>query len=172
MNNKGGCGIQFDKINPNHISTAPSSEIVDNELEKKTHYAFVIDVPGSSNEDLYVVSQTDYARHIESTYKEHKCDHYLLIKKLGKISLGDILQFHVTTHFVKHIEYKLINEVYNHLYKANNGPYWSSILNCQTFTRASIEHLGFEFPSTVRIISDCMSTLMDFYIKTYENTNK
>ncbi|CAF4146218.1 unnamed protein product [Rotaria magnacalcarata] len=135
------------------------SEIKRHESEKKTHYALAIDMTGSSNTDyfiathydLYVVSSTNYTTHVEFTFKELAWDHYSLIQKLGKIPIDDILRFHIPTHFAKHIEYRLINDVFNPLCEANKGPGWSSILNCQSFTRASIEHLGYEFPSTVHV---------------------
>ncbi|CAF4662281.1 unnamed protein product [Rotaria socialis] len=153
------------------------SEIKRHESEKKTHYALAIDMTGSSNTDyfiathydLYVVSSTNYTTHVESTFKEHAWDHYSLIQKLGKIPIDDILRFHIPTHFAKHIEYRLINDVFNPLCEANKGPGWSSILNCQSFTRASIEHLGYEFPSTVHVTSDCIPTLMDSLIKAKTN---
>ncbi|CAF4712571.1 unnamed protein product, partial [Rotaria sp. Silwood2] len=144
-----------------------------NESEKKTHYALAIDVTGSSNRDyfitthynLYVISPTDYTTHVEATYKKRKWDHYLLIEKLGKISINDISKFYIPPHFAKNIEYRLINDVFNHLCEMNNGPTWSSILNCQSFTRASIEYLGYDFPSTVEVTNDCIPTMVDLYIK-------
>ncbi|CAF4503046.1 unnamed protein product, partial [Rotaria sp. Silwood2] len=111
--------------------------------------------------NLYVISPTDYTTHVEATYKKRKWDHYLLIEKLGKISINDISKFYIPPHFAKNIEYRLINDVFNHLCEMNNGPTWSSILNCQSFTRASIEYLGYDFPSTVEF-GDPHKTINNF----------
>ncbi len=76
-----------------------------------------------------------------------------------------IFKISFTISFAKDIKHKLINDVFEDLYNLNNGPQWSSILNCQSFTRASIEHLGYKFPSAVEVISDCIPTMM--YIKQF-----
>jgi hypothetical protein len=54
--------------------------------------------------------------------------------------------------------------VYDPLFQLNNGPQWSSILNCQTVTRSAIEYLGCQFPLDVQLISDCLPTMFDLYV--------
>jgi len=57
------------------------------------------------------------------------------------------------------------------LRKANGSCMWSSTLNCQTFTRLSIEHLQMNFPQDIVFISDIMPTMVDMYLKESLLTN-
>lgn len=127
---------------------------------------------GSSNNDkfivthfdLYVVSSTDYNTYIKPTFKERCWNQYVTVKKVGQIPLNEIQAFHTPFLYGKELEYKLLRFVYYPLLDRNNGPKWSSILNCQTYTRSAIEYLGCQFPSDIQLISDCIPTMFDIYL--------
>ena len=101
---------------------------------------------------------------------------------IDRISVPDIADRIVrpqSFRYVKALEHDLLINAYDPLFNINQDPKWSSILNCQTFTRSAIEHLGFEFSEDVQIISDCISMVFDVYLNTClmaaratERTNK
>jgi hypothetical protein len=115
--------------------------------------------------DLHARNTTDHITHVKGTLKTNEWDHYLQVDRVGKIPYEQILAFYLPEHYAKYLESKSIEDVFNPLCRLNNGPTWSTILNCQTFTRDSINYLGCDFPSSVRIINDCIPTMMDFYIQ-------
>ena len=66
--------------------------------------------------------------------------------------------------YAKALEHDLLINAYDPLFNINQGPKWSSVLNCQTFSRSAIQYLGFAFPEDVQIISDCAPMVFDIYI--------
>ncbi|CAF1105963.1 unnamed protein product [Rotaria sordida] len=154
------------------------TEEKENDCDKATHFGLAIDVTavaltGSSTSDkfiathidLYIHDETDHTTYIDSTFNHREWHHYQLIKKVGQISINDIRMFHSPMHFAKNLEHRLIFYIFNPMCQQNQGAHWSSTLNCQTFTRLAIEYLGYEFPPDVKIISDCVPTMINIYMK-------
>ena len=112
---------------------------------------------------MFIYHPTDHTTYIDSMLKHRKWDDFALVVKVGQISYNEIQKFQIPVRFAKEIEYRLISQVYDPICQANKSPKWSSRLNCQTFTRSCIEHLGIEFPSEVDMISDCIPTMMNIY---------
>ncbi|CAF1207734.1 unnamed protein product [Adineta ricciae] len=190
-------GLSIDKINPekisftsgmkivnvNHAGTVyfvqhkvkeiDATEVINDQLEKRSHYGIAVDITGSSNEqhliathfDLYIRSSTNYTTQVIADHKTDEWNYYLRVDKVGKIPYEQILAFYLPEHYADYLKSNLIQYVFNPLCRSNDGPTWSNILNCQTFTRNSINYLECEFPSSVRITSDCIPTMMDFYIQ-------
>ncbi|CAF0989911.1 unnamed protein product [Didymodactylos carnosus] len=158
----------------------PKKEGKEGEIEKKTHYGMAIDISGSSTEtdfiathyDLYVVSSTDHTTYVDPVFKIRKWDHYSLIRKVGQIPLIDIQVYRMPNRFAQEVEHQLISEVHDRICALNKSDKWSSTLNCQTFTRHCVEHFRFEFPQDIKIISDCMPTMMNLYLNGSLLTNK
>jgi hypothetical protein len=86
-----------------------------------------------------------------------------MVRKIGQIPLNEITAFDTPFLYAKYLEHRLLFNVYVPMSKLSNGPDWSSTLNCQTFTQSAIEYLGFQFPSDVQIISDCIPTMFNLY---------
>ena len=87
-----------------------------------------------------------------------------MVRRVGRIRLCKIQRFLNPSYFAEHIRYQLISEVHYLMAIENNGTKWSSTMNCQTFTRAAIKNLGFDFPSDVVVISDCVPSMVDLYL--------
>ncbi|CAF1175028.1 unnamed protein product [Adineta ricciae] len=171
-------------VNVNHAGTiyfvqhkvkeVGATEEMNDQLEKRSHYGIAVDITGSSNEqhliathfDLYIRNSTDYTTQVMIQHKTDEWNYYLRVDKVGKIPYEEILAFYLPEHYADYLKSNLIQNVFNPLCRSNGGPTWSSILNCQSFTRTSINYLGYEFPSSVRITSDCIPTMMDFYLQT------
>lgn len=113
--------------------------------------------------DLYVHSPTNYTTRIDIKFKEREWNHYLKIQKVGQIPVEKILSYYVPSHFADEIKSQLQRNVFNRLCQLNNGPRWSAVLNCQTFTRDAIQYLGFQFPPDVQLITECLPTMFDIY---------
>ncbi len=97
-------------------------------------------------------------------YKERPWDHYSVARKIGKIPLNEIQRFYIPPYFAEHLKTSLNNNVHHPMSLDNGGTKWSPSLNCQTFTRAAIQHLGFEFPSDMVVVSDCVPAMVDMYL--------
>jgi hypothetical protein len=111
-----------------------------------------------------VESPTDHTTFIEPRLKRHTWDHYHLVKKIGQIPLNEITRFDMPHQFATDLHNRLSQQVYSPLLRANNGPHWSSILNCQTMSRSSIQVLGYQFPDDIQLITDIVPTMFDLYI--------
>lgn len=156
------------------------------DIEKRKHFSLAIDITGIENDicsyfiwwtiligsstttdfvathiDLYITSLTDHSTYVGSKLKSRSWNDYSSITKVGNIPVTDIQKFPSPFCFAKHIEYELISNVYMPLRKSNGSCMWSSTLNCQTFTRLSIEHLQMNFPQDIVFISDIMPTMVD-----------
>jgi len=118
----------------------------------------------STHFDLNVNGKDDYRTYIESKVKIRSWGHYFMVRKIGQISLNEITAFDTSFRYAKHLEHRLLFNAYDLISKLNNGPDWSSTLNCQTFARSTIEYLGFQFPSDVQVISNCIPTMFNLYL--------
>ncbi|UJR21083.1 hypothetical protein I4U23_024183 [Adineta vaga] len=150
----------------------PQEEDKKSEIEKKRHFSLAIDVTGSSTRtqfvathvDLYVMSPTDHTTYVNSVFKIRNWDDYFLVKTVGKIELADIQACPTPNHFAKEIEHQLISNVHIPLCRSNDSAKWSSVLNCQAFTRCCVEYLQMDFPQDITIISDVIPTVVDLYL--------
>ncbi|CAF1232166.1 unnamed protein product [Didymodactylos carnosus] len=86
-------------------------------LGSSTNDAFI-----ATHYDLFICNPTDYTTYVDSTFRIHKWENYLLVKKLGQISINDIQMFYSPIHFAQDLEHRLINNVYNHMCQQNKGP--------------------------------------------------
>ncbi len=82
---------------------------------------------------------------------------------MGKVPLKKIQQFYTPTYFAENLKLKLMNGVHYPMSVDNQETKWSSSLNCQTFICAAIQYLGFEFPSDIIIVNDCILSMVDIY---------
>ncbi len=57
-----------------------------------------------------------------------------------------------------------MDHVHYPMCQQNEGAKWSSILNCQTFSRSVLEYLGCKLPSDITIVSDCVPTMVNIYM--------
>ncbi len=96
--------------------------------------------------------------------KSYDWNHYHMVKKIGQIPLNQIQAFITPFIYAQDLQNRLLTHVYTPMFHLNNGPRWSSVLNCQTFTRSAIEYLGCQFPTDVQLISDCIPTMFDIYV--------
>jgi hypothetical protein len=113
---------------------------------------------------LCVKSSTDYTTYIDPSSKRRAWNHYHLVRKIGQIPFNEIKRFDMPYQFAFDLCNRLSQEVYSPLFKANNGPHWSSILNCQTISRQSIQFLGYQFPDDIQLITDVVPTMFDLYV--------
>ncbi|CAF2022815.1 unnamed protein product [Rotaria magnacalcarata] len=148
------------------------SNIAPNEISKNTHYGLAIDITGSSTKrtfcathyDLCIEKPTNHFTYIDCEFKERPWDYYYEVREIGKIPSNEIQKFYVPSYFAEDLRFKLINNVHYAMSMKNQGTKWSSMLNCQTFTRAAIQYLGFDFPSDIIIVSDCLPSMVDIYM--------
>jgi hypothetical protein len=112
-----------------------------------------------------VKSSTDYTTYIDPRLKRHTWDHYYLVRKIGQIPLNEITRFYMPQQFAVDLHNRLSQQVYSALFRANNGSHWSSILNCQTITRSSIQFFGYQFPEDIQLITDIVPTMFDLYVR-------
>lgn len=63
------------------------------------------------------------------------------------------------------MEHNILVNVHDKLCSQNGGDQWSSILNCQTVTKESIQYFGGKYPDDIIIMSDCVPQIMDLYSK-------
>lgn len=109
-------------------------------------------------------SSTDLTTYINPSFKRRTWDDYHLVRKIGEIPLNEIKQFHLPWQFAFDLCNRLLQHVYSPLFSANNGPHWSSVLNCQTITRESIQFLGYQFPDDIQLITDIIPMMSDLYV--------
>ncbi|CAF0985161.1 unnamed protein product [Didymodactylos carnosus] len=122
--------------------------------------------------DLYVVSSINHTTYVDSVFKIRKWDHYSLIRKVGQIPLINIQIYRMPNRFAQEVEHQLISEVHDRICALNKSDKWSSTLSCQMFTHHCAEYFRFKFPQDIKIISDCMPTMMNLYLNGSLLTNK
>lgn len=115
---------------------------------------------------MYIYNKTNHTTYIHSSFKHGAWDDYQLVIKVGQLKLDDIKRFYSPIRFAEDLRQQLLNHVYDPMCQLNQGDHWSSILNCQTFTRSAIEHLGYKLPLNVAVLSDCVPTMVDICMST------
>jgi hypothetical protein len=129
-------------------------------------------IKGSSTEsafvathfDLCIVSATNHKTFVDANFKTCQWSDYSLVKRVGQLPVSRLQGYAMTHHLGKDLEMEIHANVYKPLFRLNRNEQWSSVLNCQTFTRQAIEYFGWRFPNDVELISDISPTMVDIHL--------